>query len=135
MTGLLWNSGKRLWIFEFSCPFLVNEMMLRIISPFLMNWENWSGKKGWELWKIGGRVTKIQIFTTSCRIFTVNHMSIWIRNAFNHGSYKWTFMPKICGHPDNYVFLIKWIIGTHENWKNPNLGGRFGATSLTALPI
>ena len=23
----------------------------------------------------------------------------------------------------------KWIIGTHDNWKNQNPGGRFGATS------
>ena len=30
---------------------------------------------------------------------------------------------------------LKWIIGTHSNWKNQNPAGRFGATSWTALPI
>ena len=30
---------------------------------------------------------------------------------------------------------LKFIIGTHGRWKNQNPGGRFGATSKTALPI
>ena len=30
---------------------------------------------------------------------------------------------------------LKWIIGTHGNWKNQNPVGHFGATSKTALPI
>ena len=32
-------------------------------------------------------------------------------------------------------FHIKWIIGTHCNWKNQNPGSRLGATRETALPI
>ena len=32
-------------------------------------------------------------------------------------------------------FHIKWIIGMKDNWKKSNPGGRFGATSQTALPI
>ena len=46
-----------------------------------------------------------------------------------HGSYKWIVMLKECGRPDLNVFYLKWIIGTHGNWKNQNPGGRFGATS------
>ena len=30
---------------------------------------------------------------------------------------------------------LKWMIRNHGNWKNQNPGGRFGATSWTALPI
>ena len=40
-----------------------------------------------------------------------------------------------CGRPDLNAFHLKWIIGTHRNWKNQNNGGRFGATILTALLI
>ena len=32
-------------------------------------------------------------------------------------------------------FHIKWRFGTHGTWKNKNPGGRFGASSSTALPI
>ena len=35
----------------------------------------------------------------------------------------------LCGHPDLNVFYLKWISGTHGNWKNQKSGGRFGATS------
>ena len=31
--------------------------------------------------------------------------------------------------------MLKWIIGTHGNWKNKNPRGSFGATCQTALPI
>ena len=44
-------------------------------------------------------------------------------------------MPRECGGIGSYRFHIKWTIGTHANWKNQNSGGRFGATSWTALPI
>ena len=47
----------------------------------------------------------------------------------------WIIMLEKCGHPDLNVFHLKWILGTHGNWKNKNPGGRFGATSWTALPI
>ena len=33
------------------------------------------------------------------------------------------------------VFHLIWVIDTYGNWKNQNPGGRFGAASLTALPI
>ena len=35
----------------------------------------------------------------------------------------------ICGGIGSNGFHIKWIIGTHGNWKNQNPGGCFGATS------
>ena len=35
-----------------------------------------------------------------------------------HGSYKWIIMLEKCGRPDINVFLIKWIIGNHGNFKN-----------------
>ena len=44
-----------------------------------------------------------------------------------HGSYKWIIMLEKCGRPDLNVFYLKWIIGTHENCKDP--GGCFWATS------
>ena len=38
--------------------------------------------------------------------------------------------PKIVGaYLGSNGFHIKWIIGTHGNWKNQNPGGSFGATS------
>ena len=37
--------------------------------------------------------------------------------------------PQNCGGIDSNVFHIKWIIGTHCNWKNQNPGGHFGATT------
>ena len=40
-----------------------------------------------------------------------------------------------CGRPDSNVFHIKYIISNHGNWKNQNPGGRFGTTSLIAMPI
>jgi hypothetical protein len=33
------------------------------------------------------------------------------------------------GHSMDNINKLKWIIGTHGNWKNQNRGGRFGATS------
>ena len=37
-----------------------------------------------------------------------------------------------CGHLDLTVFHLIWVIGTCGNWKNQNLGGRFGATSQSS---
>ena len=36
---------------------------------------------------------------------------------------------KKCGGIGSNGFHIKWIIGTHGNWKNQNSVGLFGATS------
>ena len=44
-------------------------------------------------------------------------------------------MSEILGVSDLNGIKLKWIIGTHGNWKNQNSGGRFWATSYTALPI
>ena len=44
-------------------------------------------------------------------------------------------MHEKCGHSMDNRNKLKWIIGTHGNWKNQNPGGRFGATSQTARPI
>ena len=54
-----------------------------------------------------------------------------ISNSYSpsHGSYRWIIMLEKCGHSHLNVFQLKWIIGTHGNWKNPNPGGWFGATS------
>ena len=41
--------------------------------------------------------------------------------------------PKMGGLSLNGIQL-KWIIGTHSNWKNQNPWSRFGATCKTALP-
>ena len=39
-----------------------------------------------------------------------------------HGSYKWIIMLEKYGRPDLNGFHLKWIIGTHGNWKNQNPG-------------
>ena len=52
-----------------------------------------------------------------------------------HYGQDWIIIPQKCGDIGSNGFYIKWIISTHVNWKNQNLGGRFGATSWTALPI
>ena len=39
-----------------------------------------------------------------------------------------------CEHSDGHENQLKWIIGTHGNWKFQNPGSRFGATSQIALP-
>ena len=36
-------------------------------------------------------------------------------DLLTHGSYRWIIMLGKCGRPD--VFHLKWIIGTHGNWK------------------
>ena len=67
---------------------------------------------------------------------------------------KWKFEPSLerswckIGHTPYEIFLsplnwglsfngnkLKWIIGTHGNWKNHIPGGRFGSDSWTELPI
>ena len=44
-------------------------------------------------------------------------------------------MSKKCGGFGLNGIQLKWIIGTHSNWRNQNLGSHFGATRKTALPI
>ena len=34
-----------------------------------------------------------------------------------HGSYRRIITLEKCGHPDLNVFHLKWIMGTHGNWK------------------
>ena len=46
-----------------------------------------------------------------------------------HGSYEWIIMLEKYGRLDLIVFHLIWVIGTYDNWKNQNPGGRFGATS------
>ena len=46
-----------------------------------------------------------------------------------HGSYEWIIMLEKFGHLDLTVFHLIWVIGSYGNWKNQNLGGRFGFTS------
>ena len=52
-----------------------------------------------------------------------------------HTGYDWNNIPKKYEGKSSNGFHIKWIIGTHGNWKNQNAGSRFGATCKTALPI
>ena len=52
-----------------------------------------------------------------------------------HTTYSWYIKWQKCAHMGLNDFHIKWMIGTQCNWKNQNPGGRFGATSQTALPI
>ena len=47
----------------------------------------------------------------------------------SHSDYDWIIMLQKCGGIGSYRFHIKWMIGTHGNWKNQNPGGRFGAIS------
>ena len=44
-------------------------------------------------------------------------------------------IPLKCGGKSSNGFHIRWILGTHGNWKNQNPGSHFGATSYTALPV
>ena len=42
-------------------PVLLKKIrVLKIILPLLMNWENWWGKKGWDLWKIEVGLQKLR---------------------------------------------------------------------------
>ena len=52
-----------------------------------------------------------------------------------HSTYSWNIKWQKCACMGLNGFHIKWIIGTHCNWKNQNPWSRFGATSQTALPI
>ena len=46
-----------------------------------------------------------------------------------HSTYFWNIKWKKCACMGLNGFHIKWIIGTHRNWKNQNSGSRFGAAS------
>ena len=55
--------------------------------------------------------------------------NIYITKLFNHIAMAKTELLYLkCGGIGSNGFHIKGIIGTHDNWKNQNPGGRFGAT-------
>ena len=85
-----------------------------------------------------------------CMIKQSGHNRFW-RNRTT-GLPTHSFFPELCdiahshclrmsyyvnflGGSGSNEFHIKWRFGTHTSWKNQNPGGRFGATSQTALPI
>ena len=68
---------------------------------------------------------------TFCKFIDNLHLGTKSNTVF----YKWVILLVKCGRPDFNVSGLKWIIGTHGNWKNQNPGGRFGATSRSAVPI
>ena len=73
----------------------------------------------------------------------ISHYKFWqiFTSAYQNTVSQSTLPRKILLCPINWGAYglkgnkLKWIIGTHDNWKNQNPGGRFGATSYTTLPI
>ena len=59
----------------------------------------------------------------------------WVLGRLTHSAYNWNNKWQKCARMGLNSFHIKWMIGTHCNWKNQNPGSTLGATSKTALPI
>ena len=82
-------------------------------------------------------ITLILIFWWTYIYVLVIYLRTWKLHACRkkaHRLRKFFYMKKIRGLADNWIKL-SWVISTHGNWKNQNLGSHFGATSKTALPM
>ena len=56
-------------------------------------------------------------------------LDVDVEAGVSGGSYRLNIMLEKWGRPDLNVFHLKWVIGTHDNWKNQNPGSSFEATS------
>ena len=62
------------------------------------------------------------------KMFICTEVTSYKIHTLAQGSYEWIIMLKKCGRLDLTVFQLIWVIGTYDNWKYQNPGGRFGAT-------
>ena len=61
----------------------------------------------------------------------VSHIQTFLEILYQsgHTNYSWNIEWQKCARMGLNGFHIKWIIGTHCNWKNQNPGSPLGATS------
>ena len=64
-------------------------------------------------------------FLSSAVEFSLLKLLVVWQNIIKNNQIRVNFL----GRLDSNEFQLKRRIGTHDNWKNQNLGGRFGATS------
>ena len=62
--------------------------------------------------------------TEAKMVFSFFWLVIW-----RHSAYSWNIKWQKCARMGLNSFHIKWMIGTHCNWKNQNPGSPLGATS------
>ena len=86
MDGLLWRSGRKLWAFGFSRPFVLNDVLLRKIKQPLKKFRlTTMASQSVERFCVC-RKTKIQIFITSCQSFRIIQTRVWIGDAFSYST-------------------------------------------------